>query len=495
MIYTKYVLEADINRCYFCHDAKCSAACPFGLDPAALIRSIKFENSIGAARKLPKDDVCINCQMQCESACIRDDSPVSIKKILSGLRKEKLEMEVLPESAVDLSCTFVGVKLENPFLLSSSVVASTYDKIARAFDMGWAGACFKTICNYVPDEASPRYSSVSANKQFVGFKNIEQLSVNSLEEDLDIIRKLKANYPTKVVIASIMGRSEKEWSDIAVAVEKAGADIIECNFSCPNMEDGGLGVTIGQSEELIKQFTEAVRKETKIPLLVKLTPNVTDMVPLAKAAVSKGADGIATINTVKSLMGIDLDTYSSQPSVKGKSGVGGYSGRAVKPIALRFISDLTSAKELEGVPISGMGGIYTWKDAAEFIILGANHVQVTTSVMEYGYRIIDDLIEGMGLYLKEKALNSVSELEGIGSSSVVDLDQLQRNTILYPKFLRNKCIGCGRCYLSCRDGGHDAIIMKDGKPTMNPKECVGCHLCVLVCPVSAISRAKTRVDS
>lgn len=218
------------------------------------------------------------------------------------------------------------------------------------------------------------------------------------------------------------------------------------------------------------------------------------MTPMAIAAVRSGADGLAAINTVKSIMGMNLDTYATSPQVRGLSGVGGYSGRAVKPIGLRFIWELAACPELSGIPLAGMGGIETWRDAVEYMLLGASHVQVTTAVMQYGYRIIDDLREGLTLYLREKALRCPGELVGLGVQNVRALDELERGSVLLPRFERSRCLGCGRCYISCRDGGHAALEMRDGRPIMHPQLCVGCHLCVLVCPVHAISGFGRRIS-
>lgn len=494
MQYETTIPLEEVSRCLLCDNPACTKACTYKTDPAKIIRSLHFDNLTGAANLLNKNYACENCDAKCEEACLKKTNPIHIKDILSALHSESKTWEEIPDTEVDLSCNFLGVHLENPFLLSSSVVASTYEKIARAFDMGWAGACFKTICDFIPEEASPRYSALAAEHGFYGFKNIEQLSCNSLDEDLDIISRLKKDYPNKVIIASIMGRNDQEWQRLASLCEKAGADIIECNFSCPNMEEAGLGVDIGQSSEAVARCTKAARKGCKIPLLAKLTPNVADMRPFALAALENGADGIAAINTIKSLMGMNLDTYATEPSVRGMSGVGGYSGRAVKPIALRFIWEMASDPKLNNVPISAMGGIETWKDAVEFLLLGANHVQITTSVMQYGARIIDDLLDGLTWYMREKALTHLSLLQGLGIQNVTELDGLNRNTKLLPRFNRNKCVGCGRCYISCRDGGHEALHMKDGKPIMDPKICVGCHLCVLVCPLKAISPYGARIN-
>lgn len=494
MQYETTIPTEEISRCLLCDNAACTKACSAKMDPAKIIRSLYFDNPVGAAHTLNKNYACVSCDAKCEKACAQVHNPIHIKRILTALHEDSKSYEDIPETSVDLSCEFLGVHFENPFLLSSSVVASSYEKISRAFELGWAGACFKTICDFIPEEASPRYSSLEAEHGFYGFKNIEQLSCNELEKDLDIIRRLKQDYPNKVMIVSIMGRNDEEWERLARLSEEAGADIIECNFSCPNMEEKGLGVDVGQSPEAVAQYTQAARRGCKIPLLVKLTPNVADMRPFARVAMENGADGIAAINTIKSLMGMNLDTYATEPSVKGMSGIGGYSGRAVKPIALRFIWEMASDPELHQVPISAMGGIDTWRDVVEFLLLGANHVQITTSVMQYGARIIDDLIDGLTWYLREKALPKLSDLEGLGMENVTDLDVLNRETKLLPKFNRNKCLGCGRCYLSCRDGGHEALCMVNGKPVMDPRVCVGCHLCVLVCPAKAISPYGKRIN-
>ena len=246
--------------------------------------------------------------------------------------------------------------------------------------------------------------------------------------------------------------------------------------------------------EAVERYTAAARRGCHIPLLAKLTPNVGDMRPMALAARRGGADGLAAINTVKSIMGMNLDTYATSPAVRALSGVGGYSGKAVKPIALRFIWELATCPGWENPPISGMGGIETWRDAVEFLLLGADHVQITTAVMQYGLRIIDDLLEGLALYLRGKALTRVTDLKGLGVENVAALEDLERESVLFPRFDRSHCLGCGRCCLSCRDGGHEALTMRNGRPVMDPNACVGCHLCVLVCPAGAVSGYGKRLD-
>ena len=288
----------------------------------------------------------------------------------------KPELEITPpEDENRLRTDLCGIPLENPFLLSSSVVASTYDMCARAFEAGWAGAAFKTICSFEIHEASPRFSAITGdNGSIIGFKNIEQLSDHSVAENMAVFRELKKNYPDKFILASIMGQNDQEWEDLARLCEENGADAVELNFSCPNMADGGLGSDIGQVPELVERFTAAARRGTKIPILAKLTPNVDRMSPAAEAALRGGADGVAAINTIKSIIGVDPHTYISAPAVHGMSAVGGYSGNAVRPVALRFIAEMGNNPQLAGMHISAMGGIENWQDALQYILLGAGSV-------------------------------------------------------------------------------------------------------------------------
>jgi len=402
----------------------------------------------------------------------------------------------LPEDEDRLKCDLCGIPLENPFLLSSSVVASTYDMCARAFEAGWAGACFKTICTLEIHEASPRFSAVTGSDGgMIGFKNIEQLSDHSVAENMEIFRRLKQHYPSKFILASIMGQNEQEWGELARLCEENGADAVELNFSCPNMADGGYGSDIGQVPELVERFTRVAKQACGIPVLAKLTPNVLRMSEAAEAALRGGADGLAAINTIKSVTNVNLHTYVSAPAVRGQGAVGGYSGSAVRPIALRFVAELGLNPELRGMHISGMGGIETWRDAAEFLLLGARSLQAATAVMQYGYRIIDDLKQGLNLYLAEKGFASLSEMSGLGLDHLSGTtDTLDRGTVLFPRLLKERCVGCGRCAVSCADGGHQALRLDEQRhPVLNGGRCVGCHLCVLVCPQRAMVPGTKRI--
>ena len=468
----RVVYRKDMVDCVLCLDPPCSKACPC-MDPGSILRSVWFDNEKGAKLQMRED--CASCPALCEKACIKS---VPIKKVMEKVKRVTVSDVAISDEKL-LESDICGIKIENPFLLSSSVVGSTYEMCARAFDEGWAGVAFKTLSLMDIHEASPRFSAIKGDTgSIIGFKNIEQLSDHTLEENLDIFRRLKENYPNKFLLASIMGRDEEEWEYLSRKVTEAGADAIELNFSCPNMVEDGTGSDVGQSPRVVELFTKAARRGTNLPILSKLTPNVGIMSPAAEASVRGGADGIAAINTIKSLIEIVPGS--------GKVAVGGFSGNSVRPIAMRFISELSQNKALEGKHISAMGGIETWKDALAFILLGAKSIQITTAVMQYGYRIIDDLKKGLLIFMKERGV-TMNDIVGGMVKKVVDVEEVERDIIVYPKFLREKCIGCGRCVISCMDGGHQAIsFAPDRKPLMDPKKCVGCHLCILVCPEEAI---------
>ena len=471
----------EASRCLLCQEAPCTLACKTG-DPARAVRAIRFDNHKPAARWVAD---CSDADLEAaEAACIRYDWPLRLKEMLRSIHPDDVTADY-PSLEID----FCGIHCENPFFLASSAVCTNYEMVARAFEAGWAGVFYKTICMQEIKEVSPRFDAVHCNGvhgDFYGFRNMEQLSENPVEMDFDILRRLKQNYPKKGVVASIMGQTEEQWAQLAQMAEQAGCDAVELNFSCPQMRTTGMGSDVGQNAELVAIYTNIVKHAVKIPVIPKMTPNITHIYHPAMAAFFAKADAISAINTIKSV------TMADDAEVSGRRTVSGYSGRAVKPIALRYILEIAKHDVLKGVQISGIGGIETWRDALEFIQLGCNNVQVCTAVMQYGYRIIDDLVLGLQRYMAKQDITKLSDLVGSQLSSFITPSGLDRTTLIYPKIDRERCVGCGRCELSCRDGGHQAITFDTAtrEPHIVGTKCVGCHLCRLVCPTGAIGLTK-----
>ena len=385
----------------------------------------------------------------------------------------------------DLSITYLGVECENPFFLSSSPVGSNYEMVAKSFEAGWGGVFYKTVGIFVADECSPRFDQT--NKEglpWLGFKNMEQISDKPTEVNFENMRKLKRAYPDKIMVASIMGSNEQEWKDLAKMAEQAEADLIEGNFSCPQMTSHAMGSDVGSNPDLVRQYSKAVTSVTDIPFIAKMTPNITSMEIPAIAAIEGGAASVSAINTVKSITNIDFENMTGMPVVNGKSSISGYSGAAVKPIALRFIAQMLQHEKLKDLEISGIGGIETWRDCAEFLALGCRNLQVTTSIMQYGYRIVEDMANGLMHFMDERGYNKLDDFIGMALPNIIPAEDLNRDFRILPDFSDEKCIGCGRCYISCYDGAHQAIDWdeENRRPQLNDN-CVGCHLCLNVCPV------------
>ncbi|HXC54138.1 MAG TPA: NAD-dependent dihydropyrimidine dehydrogenase subunit PreA [Rhizomicrobium sp.] len=393
----------------------------------------------------------------------------------------------------DLSCTIGGVRSVNPFWLASAPPTDKYINVKRAFDAGWGGVVWKTLGIDPPVvNASSRYGvHRDQARGIVGINNIELISDRPLEQNLREIEQLRREYPERVIIGSLMAPIEEDaWKGLAEKILNAGVQGLELNLGCPHgMCERGMGSAIGQVPEMVEQTTRWVKSVAgSIPVFTKLTPNITDIVVPAEAALKGGADCVALINTVNSIVSVDLDSMSPRPTVDGKGTHGGYCGTAVKPIALNMVQAIARDPETQGLAISAIGGITTWRDAAEFIALGAQGVQVCTAAMLYGFRIVDDMIAGLLGFMEDNQYRTVEDFRGRALRNTVDWNDLNLNFDLKAFIHQDACIECGRCHIACEDGAHQAIRIgskPDGGRTFTviDDECVGCNLCQHVCPV------------
>ena len=388
----------------------------------------------------------------------------------------------------DLTTNFAGITSPNPFWLASAPPTNMGSMVERAFDAGWGGAVWKTLGEPIRNVSSRLAAIDHGAHRMIGLNNIELITDRPLDVNLREIYACKKKYPKHALIVSLMVESNREaWHEIVKMAQDAGADGLELNFGCPHgMSERGMGAAMGQVPEYACMVTEWVKQAAEVPVIVKLTPNVTDINYPAEAAVKGGADALSLINTINSVIGVDLDSMVPHPNVNGKAAHGGYCGPAVKPIALNMVSEL-ARNENVNVPISGIGGITTWQDAAEFLLLGAGNVQVCTAVMHYGYRMVEDLIDGLNNYLDEKGIASVGEIVGKSVPRVTDWGNLDLNYKTVARIDHSKCIQCNLCHIACEDGAHqciDLVKQEDGRmfPVVDEEECVGCNLCYLVCP-------------
>lgn len=385
----------------------------------------------------------------------------------------------------DLTTNFAGIKSPNPFWLASGPPTNTGYQVMNAFRAGWGGAVWKTLGVPIANVSS-RYGALSyKNNRIMGFNNIELITDRSLETNIKEMKEVKEKFPNHAVIASLMFETKEEWHDCIKKCEDVGVDGFELNFGCPHgMCERGMGSAVGQNPDVCEKITSWVMEKAKKPVIVKLTPNITDITKAALAAQRGGANAVSLINTINSVTGIDLDRMEPKPIVDGLSTHGGYCGPAVKPIALNMVSEISNHPDFK-LPISGIGGIETWQDAAEFILMGATSVQVCTAVMHYGFKIVIELKEGLSNYLDSKGVKSITELSGKAARKVKKWEQLDLNYKVIAKINSDKCIGCQLCYIACEDGAHQSIaINPDSRiPIILEDKCVGCNLCSLVCPV------------
>jgi len=418
----------------------------------------------------------------------------------------------------DLSINFCGVQSPNPFWLASAPPTNSEYQVRRAFDAGWGGAVWKTLGHEPIVNVSSRYGGIDYDgKKLLGLNNIELISDRTLEVNLKEIARVKKSHPKNALFVSLMVESSQEaWHDIVKRTQDAGADGIELNFGCPHgMSERGMGAAVGQVPDYAGMITEWVKEAATIPVIVKLTPNVGDVTTVGRAAVKGGADALSLINTINSIMGVDLDTFAPKPAVRGLGSHGGYCGPAVKPIALNMVSALAADPAVH-VPISGIGGIQAWQDAIEFFLLGATSVQVCTAVMHYGFRIVDQLTSGLENWMREKGFAKLTDFIGKSVPRIKHWGDLDLNYKVVAEIDQSKCINCGLCYIACEDGahqsirweklpvedclmnGHEARVRHSGgvpvlpgagggtlnRFTIKQDTCVGCNMCSLVCPVS-----------
>ncbi|MDK3018442.1 NAD-dependent dihydropyrimidine dehydrogenase subunit PreA [Pseudodonghicola flavimaris] len=390
----------------------------------------------------------------------------------------------------DLTTEFLGIKSPNPFWLASAPPTDKEYNVRRAYEAGWGGVVWKTLGAEGPPVVNvngPRYGAIyGADRRLLGLNNIELITDRPLQTNLEEITRVKKDYPDRALIVSIMVPCDEEsWKAILPMVEATGADGIELNFGCPHgMAERGMGSAVGQVPEYITMVTEWCKQYYSKPVIVKLTPNITDIRRPAQAAFAGNADAVSLINTINSITSVNLDMMSPEPMIDGKGTHGGYCGPAVKPIALNMVAEIARDPVTHGKPISAIGGITTWRDAAEFMVMGAGNVQVCTAAMTYGFRVVQEMISGLSQWMDEKGYTSTADFIGAAVPNVVDWKDLNLNYISKAKIDQDACIKCGRCYAACEDTSHQAIWMKEDRVfEVNDAECVACNLCVDVCPI------------
>lgn len=393
----------------------------------------------------------------------------------------------------DLSCTVAGIKSINPFWLASAPPTDKYINVVRAFEAGWGGVVWKTLGVDPPViNVSSRYGVHKNNNEIIGINNIELISDRPLQVNLDEIKRVRKEWPDRVIVSSMMAVIEENaWKELAVKIADAGVHGIELNLGCPHgMCERGMGSAIGQVPEMVEKVTRWVKEVVDIPVLVKLTPNITNILWAAEAAQAGGGDAVALINTVNSIVSVDLDAMAPTPVVGSQGTHGGYCGTAVKPIALNMVAEISRNQDTRDLQISAIGGIENWRDAAEFIALGADGLQVCTAAMLYGFRIVDDMIAGLSQWMDDKGYQTLDDFRGQAVGNTVDWNALDMNFDTKALIDTESCIECGRCHIACEDTSHQAIafdVAEDGKRTFTviDDECVGCNLCQHVCPVPA----------
>jgi len=405
----------------------------------------------------------------------------------------------------NLASDFIGIKSPNPFWLASAPPTDKEVNVRRAYEAGWGGVVWKTLGSEGPpivNVSGPRYGAIwGADRRLLGLNNIELITDRPLEVNLREIKSVKRDYPDRALVISLMVPCDEDsWQAILKQVEDTGADGVELNFGCPHgMAERGMGSAVGQVPDYIEMVTRWVKKHSRMPCIVKLTPNVTSILPPAMAARRGGADAVSLINTIKSVTSVNLDDFVPEPMIDGKGTHGGYCGPAVKPIALNMVGEIARHEDTRGMPISGIGGVTTWRDAAEFLAMGAGNVQVCTAAMTYGFKVVQEMISGLSDYMDRKGMTSVDQIVGRAVPNFSEWQHLNLNYVTKAKISEADCIKCGRCYIACEDTSHQAIeIGPDRTFRVKDEDCVACNLCVNVCPVenciTMVTLPKGQVD-
>jgi len=392
----------------------------------------------------------------------------------------------------DLRTDFLGVKSPNPFWLASAPPTDRKVNVERAFRAGWGGVVWKTLGEAGPpivNVSGARYGAIHGpDRRLIAMNNIELITDRELEINLIEIKEVKRAWPDRALIVSLMVPCDEEsWKAILARVEETECDGVELNFGCPHgMSERGMGSAVGQVPEYVEMVTRWCKAHSRMPVIVKLTPNIADVRQPARAAKKGGADSVSLINTINSIMGVDLDQMAPDVAIDGKGTHGGMCGPAVKPIALAMVSEIARDRACAGLPISAIGGITTWRDAAEFIALGAGTVQVCTAAMTYGFKIVEEMTSGLKAFMEAKGYSSIEDFRGRAVPSITDWQYLNLNYVAKAEIDQDLCIQCGRCHIVCEDTSHQAIFASlngQRKFVVNEAECVGCNLCALVCPV------------
>lgn len=387
----------------------------------------------------------------------------------------------------DISISFCGKKFINPYVIAASPSSDSLEKVERAFQAGWGGVVLKTIepAGRKRTLAEPNMGALDfMGRKQMAFYNYDLCTQQSMEELCLEISYLKRHFPDRIVMASIMASKEEEWGRMIREATNAGTDMIECSLSCPQGDESGK--IPASDPETLTNCVKMIRKYLKndVPLVVKLTPNVTDIISIAKAAEVGGADALCAIDTVKSFIGIDIETGIPKLNVNGKAALGGLSGPAVKPVALGCVAQI--CKNVE-IPVCGVGGISTYEDALEFIMLGCGVVELCTAVSRYGYGMIRKLCNGLRGYMDRKGLRSLDEIRGSSLHTIVGQDELERGWNAVNITNTTKCRRCGACMTACQDCGFGALIKgESGKPVLIAEKCRGCGVCRTVCPADCI---------